>query len=144
MPKLLIFAPCDKVIVGDDRTSSLIMIYETLTLTLPAPSGGAIPAELVIPSQWNIYTLWHREPTDIGKKFEMNVQFVLPDGNIMFEVQQEFEMTARNYRNIGVINGLPVGVPGECLLKLLLREDAGEWQQVEEYPLEVQHTPPGS
>jgi hypothetical protein len=138
MPKPILFAPCERVLINkDDNNISLITVLQGVTVNVPGPSkiplGGL--------TRWQVLTLWIREPSDEGKRFEQSVELLLPDGNSYPQkgVQPtQFSMDKRILRHTFTVHGFPVPKsPGECLLKLWLRDvsENGDWQQVAEYPL---------
>ncbi len=141
MPKLLLFVPCAHSIVDqDENTLSLVSILEGLT-TLAAPP---LPEDAQAPIRWSIVTVWLHTPEDEGKAYEQLTQVVLPDGNVTAPATLPFQMTSRTHRNRVAVFGFPISQPGECMVRLSLREvgDGNEWQVVAEYPIMVAHQAP--
>ncbi len=146
MPKLLLFAPCEKVIVNqEDNTTSLITLLEALNVSLKAGDEAKIPEDANLPLSWHVLALWQIEPSDEGKQWEQRVLLDVPKG---IEIVQaiRFEPGKTNWRNVIHILGLPIFpllTVSSCLLKLFLRESGdGEsqpWQLVSEYPLIILH-----
>lgn len=141
MPRLLLFIPCEKAILAQDNSVSLINLLETLTVTLPGDVKSKLPAPLKAPMNWMVFALWEQVPGDENKSYEQILRFVLPDGQIAFEGVEKFEMTQRFIRNIAAIDGVPAGQAGDCRLSLSLREASaqGRPELIAEFPLIVVH-----
>ena len=123
MPKLLTFAPCEKVLIDQNNNPSMISIFQELHVEVtPAdlPEGSAIPI------RWDVFTLWLREVSDAGKRFEQVCELLTPDGKKAAGGSISFEMTKDTQRNVMTLMGFPL-IPsgGQYLLRLSLRE-AGE------------------
>ncbi len=141
MPKLLIFAPCEKVIVNhDDRTLSLISILEGVNATVP--QGITVSPDEIYPKAWVIVASWRRTPEDDNRHFEQLIQILLPNGDEALKAISILEMTNRDYRLVINVDGFIVGRPGEHILRLSLREVGtnADWTLVAEYPLAVTHS----
>lgn len=139
MLNLLIFAPCERVIVGEDKSSSMIALMEGLEVAIT----DTVPLNAAFPVQWHILTLWHRTEDvlqDTPRK--QRIDIVRPDGEPAgggeseFIVRNEYE----NYRNVLRVPAFPIGVEGTCWLKLFLqRADGDDWDKIAEFPVRVKH-----
>ena len=141
MPKLLLFAPCaNSVVDQEEKTLSLISVLEGLTLSAAPP----LPEDAHAPIRWSIVAVWLRTPEDEGKTYEQLTQVVLPDGKVTAPATLPFQMTRRTHRNRVAVFGFPISQPGECLVRLSLREvgDGHDWQVMAEYPIVVAHQAP--
>lgn len=141
MLKLMVFAPCEKVIVNKgENTASLIGILETVGITIPESAAASLPDNVVVPFKWCIYTLWQSERGETAN-YEQRLQLPLPDGRIAFQGMLAFEVTPsqRNYRGIVDSGGFPIIPAGEYALKLSLRKIGEDnlWQDVAEYPISI-------
>lgn len=141
MPKLLVFAPCERVILGQgDNSASLIVIIQQVQFQgpagMPAPPPGAGVA-----ARFSIYSQWHKLPTDGEKTFEQRIVLSFENENPVLEATAEFQMTERLHRVIANVMALPFIHPGEYSLKLFLREKGEQnWgNPVADYPFEVAH-----
>ena len=79
MPKILIFAPCDKVIISeDDNTTSLISLIEAFTIGIP--EDVQFPEDTSIPIRWHIV---HCEIVEGegDKRFEQRTNLNCPTGS---------------------------------------------------------------
>lgn len=138
MPKLLIFAPCQKVIVGQDSATSLISITEGFVIDVQE----SVPKDAALPMTWSILTLWHKEgESEENRIYEQRIESELAGAEKKaVDVTQEFVISKefRNTRNVVEIQGFPIGLPGELVLKLSLREKGQEdWLPIAEFPLEI-------
>lgn len=141
MLKLLVFAPCQKVIVGeDDHLTSMIALMESVTVQV----RGELPADAIVPLPWSVLTLWRREedlPTP--KIYEQRLEVFRPDGERAAHALSTFNVSNvhNNFRNVIVMNAFPAGKSGWCSLKLFLREagDQNQWTECSDYPLEIIH-----
>jgi hypothetical protein len=89
MPNLLFFAPCEKVLIDQNNTSSMIAIMEELTVQTIA--GVAVPAGAVIPMQWSVLSMWEQSSAwDKDRGFEQRTALVSPEGKILVEVVAPF------------------------------------------------------
>lgn len=141
MPSLLMFAPCDKVIISqEDNSPSLVSILEYITINIPA-FGPNLPLIANLPIRWQMFTLWRQVPEDRGKIYQQRTHLVLPDGQFKVDSTMEFRVVAPTQRNVVGIFGFPVLPPGQYPLRLSLRE-AGQldgWENVAEFPLTITH-----
>src|SRR3990172_9026384 len=101
MPRLLVFAPCEKVIISrDENNPTLIAILSQVGGSLgdTIPPGAAPDAHPAVPFQWSIFTLWHLEPSDTGRRFEQVIVLRSPSGKEIVRAPQEFEMSKNTHR----------------------------------------------
>ncbi len=133
MPRLLLFAPCSKIIVSaDDQTVTLVALVDGVN----APAGDAVAV-----LAWEHLTVWQTAPGDEGQQFEQRLEIVRPDRKVAAEVRQEFAMAARTLRVRGSVAGFPSEIEGEYALRLSVRNvlDGDAWERVMEYPVTVRH-----
>lgn len=138
MPKLLLFAPCEKVITDhDSNTVSLITIMQDLAVSVPP--NVQLPEKARAAIQWCGFTMWQRQPGEEGKRFEQEIELCGPDGEVITSRTSQFEMIHAFYRVTSVFVGFPVGQFGPYTLKLYLREDKDgeEKREVGSFPLSV-------
>jgi hypothetical protein len=140
MLKLLLFAPCQKIIVGQDNATSLISLMEGLKINVE----NELPKNAGLPMNWNILCLWHRTD-DISENmlYEQKIESSLTGSDDKhIDIVQEFVVSAasKNVRNITEIQGFPIGLEGGLVLKLFLRPKGNEaWEPIAEFPVEIQH-----
>ena len=143
MPKLLVFAPCQRVITdAQDNTASLIALMETLTFAIPTEQQPE--PEKGVAYAWTVFSLWLREPEDEGKTFKQYVEMIGPAGDRIFESVGDFRLTTRTHRVRIDLPGIPVTPPGTYCIRLSLQEPtAAERAPVlAEWPLQIAHVAP--
>ncbi len=140
MLKLLVFLPCDIVIVSQEGNTSVITVLEQVVSTLlpDAPPNAAVPMK------WTILSLWHRdEPVEGVKKYDQRINVYWPNGEQVFVIEQSFNVSNEhsNFRCVGTVLAFPVGQEGRVLLKTSLREsgDENEWVEYAQFPINVAH-----
>lgn len=142
MPKLLLFAACERVIIDlRENTASLIGLVETINIEIPLSIQEQIPAEVRLPINWDILALWQKLPDESDKKFEQQILLINPGGESVLAATSpvNFEPDKIRQRNITRVMGFPVVPPGEYMLKLLVRGEGQEeaWGEVAIYPVLV-------
>lgn len=141
MPKLLLFAPCEKVIIAhDENTVSLITVLQTLQFAVE--DVGGIPEKASAPIRWFVFSMWQATPEEIGKSFEQRVELLLPDGTVGLKNDSTFtfaEGKPFHRMNIGFLK-FPISKTGQCSLKLSLKnERKNTWEEYARFPMEIQH-----
>jgi hypothetical protein len=116
MPKLLVFAPCEKVIISQDENNpTLIAILSRLTLQGDDTSFAQVASEAkdqlpMVPMRWAIFTMWLREPSDGTREFTQTIDIESPGGKVVITHRNSFAFTSEtNTHRISL--GLP-GIPG--------------------------------
>jgi len=138
MLKLLLFAACEKVIVDLQGQSSMVGLLEQVQVTVLKEMDPS----MVTPFKWSIVTLWHREedvPTPV--KYQERMDLFRPDGVKAFQADSEFQVSNayRNFRQNADLPFMPIGLPGEYLLKLSLKTGEQDWREIAIYPFLVIH-----
>ena len=134
MPKLLAFLPCEKVIIGEDHSVSLIAVLQSMTINVPSDA----PKQITIPMTWTTFTLWSREPEDDDVRYEQRVELVAPSKAVALTQTAEFQMTKPFHRQMGSSFGLPLPESGPYTLRLSLRRLGDpSFQTIAEYPWEL-------
>jgi len=134
MPRLLIFVPCEKVIVGEDKSLHLISVLESWKVSL----DEVPPENAAFAMRWDIFTLWYRLPEDEDKEFVQTCDLIAPSGQIAFTSELSFRMTALTHRNTVNVFGMPIS-RGDYEVVLYLSERGAEKDRarVSVYPLRV-------
>ena len=144
MPRLLIFAPCEKVIIGQgDNNVSLIGIIQNVQVH-PKPDGTSkIPPNTLLQSSWNIFSLWQKEAEDDGVVYTQRVVLISRTGKTLVESITGFTMEKEWHRIITSVPGLPIGEAGTHTLKLSLRRvGSSDWNEISSFPLTITHPTP--
>jgi hypothetical protein len=140
MLKLLIFAPCERIIVSTEKTASLISVMESVQFT----PEGEVPPDALAPVRWGVMAYWRREGEVDGViEFEQRIDVLRPDGELVTGGTNVFKVSSKNlnYRNTLNLDIMPVGLAGDILVKLRLRQTnpETEWRDIAEYPILVVH-----
>jgi len=140
MMKLMLFAPCEKLIIGKDNHSSLITVLEHIQLDIKA--GAEIPNDAAAPYRWTVISLFHRDfeidkPTD----YETKVELISPSGKANMGGTTVFNVTNEhyNFRNLLDFPVMPVEAGIHKLMLYLKKMEEENWEQVGEYPIRVVH-----
>ena len=143
MLNLLIFAPCEKVIIAQGGQSSAIGIIETIRVLVEPEKPLA--EDSLIPFKWGILILWNRpEPIEGPVIYETEVRIFRPDKtDTGFKAQAQFEVnvTYKSFRlDLSGIPVFPAGQQGIYELRLFLRRQGDEdWEQRGVFPVAVDH-----
>lgn len=139
MPKLLLFAPCERVIVEQGaNTISLISVLQELTVAVPSE----VPQNAVSATRWYILSMWLREENEQASEFKQRVVVEDPKGNLVVQINTDVEMSKESHRTIATVEGFPVGIPGRFVLRLSLRATESDmWQEIATYPILMKHAP---
>ena len=137
LPKLLLFAPCEKVIIDQQNNISMIGILQGIET--PVPPGTDIPLDATDTIRWDILTLWQPESGETGRQFEQLVDLHAPDGKRVMKVKVLFKLEGSTTRTIANIHGFPIGQAGNYVLKLRLREDVegSRFAELAVFPIQV-------
>lgn len=133
MPRLLMFAPCERVIIDQNNNPSLISVIQGLTS--PLPSDTRVPQNAMGIMRWDIFTLWQREEGDEEKEYVQECQLIGPDNSVTVQATMRFKFVASTQRNIMSFYAFPLASIGEHLLKLWLRDPAGDLREIASFPL---------
>jgi hypothetical protein len=145
MPRLLIFVPCDRVIIDvKHKQASLIEVLEAIGVSLTEN----LPEDALAPLKWSIFTLWRSDKKEEGKVFEQRIEIVSPSGKVTGDHVTPFELQEGklNHKVRFDVNGFRIGEAGDWIVRLSLREvDSGnKWQHLADYPINVKHEVPNA
>lgn len=144
MPKVLLFAACEKVIIDQEtNVISLLSLVQDINVQTP-PGVTSPPPNAIVPMQWSIVTIFLAEATDGGKKFEQRAVLFSPaDAPVMQSAVALFEMTKQQHRIVSQVVGMPVGSSGTLFLRCFLREQGtNNWDHVGvDYPINIMYRP---
>ncbi len=140
MPKLLLFAACEKVLIDKDNIISLISLLQDLQVQVPKTESKP-ESDSVIPMKWDVLSIWRRTDDDEGKTYEQRIELVGPTGDVKVQVSvASFEVSSSSgfHRVIASIIGFPIGATGLYTVRLWLTEKGQqEGQPLAEYPITV-------
>jgi hypothetical protein len=84
MPTLLLFAPCEKVILDADGLVSLITIIEKLQVVIP--TGIQLAHNTAIPMRWQLIAMWIVDNDEMGL-YEQMADVAIEDGSIAMHTE---------------------------------------------------------
>ena len=126
MPKLLLFVPCEKVLIDQQSTVSLISLFQELKFQV-VESGPLPPANATAALKWDVLTMWARTDSDFGKRYEQRITLFNPEGEpTEVSTTALIETEKATHRVVATIFGFPIGSTGRYTLKLWLSEDGQE------------------
>ncbi|MDO8434587.1 MAG: hypothetical protein Q7S58_19495 [Candidatus Binatus sp.] len=135
MPKLLIFAPCEKVLI-DQTTNSLSLIAVLQEVHYKLPPGSAVPPNFSLPIAWSALSLWQEESADAGVIFEQRITVENRAGSTLLENVAQWEFTQPNHRIVASVLGLPVY--DKLSLNLFFRVvGSRDWHNVASFPISL-------
>lgn len=139
MPRLLVFLPCERVIISqEENTVSLISVLEVINLAVPPELEIKEDSDRAVPFRWYILAVYRMEDGDENKQFEGRVQLNKEDRTYLdVSLPFQFQPDKPNMRTTMQIGGFPVMPLGNASLKLSLREvaEGNDWQEIADYPL---------
>jgi hypothetical protein len=135
MPKLLLFAPCEKVLVDEGtHTLSLIVVLQEVHYKLPPNTpiqeGGFLPIH------WSAVSLWQEESADAGCEFEQRLTIENPAGVPLLTNDMKWKFSRPNHRIVANIIGMPIGFR-KLLLRLQYRVPPSNWLPGATFPIEL-------
>jgi hypothetical protein len=135
MPKLLLFTPCEKIII-DSEGGTLTLVSITHQIRYAAMPGEEVPANAAIPLQWTIVSMWEKEPGDEEIQFEQRFTIIRKDETIVLEQLIPWKFEKEVQRVFLRVVGFPI-VTGRLRLILWLRKSGEQWTEMASCPLEV-------
>jgi hypothetical protein len=144
MPRLLLFAPCDNVLMtGDAQSASLIIVLTQINFQGPFPDN--MPPNPLAPMRWSTFSQWEMSIDEVGIRYTQKVRLMAPDGTEIHSNVVEFtgEQNKPIHRIVTTNFGFPVIPEGAYRLVLSLeRSGHGDWSDIGDYPLQIVHVAP--
>lgn len=135
MPRLLVFAACERVIIDQATQSvSLIGLFHDLQIGLPAED---VPGDAVIPIRWAVFAEWLRDEGDEGETFTQESDFRSPDGKRLASASAQFNLDKKMHRQTMNMPAFPLAGGGQYSVALFLRKGDGERREVATWPITV-------
>jgi hypothetical protein len=138
MPRLVIFAACEKVVLSqEDNSTSLISILQGFTLPI-APE----PDQVVrIPVTWYVFTLWESENED-PLRYRQQFELLGPPPNHKQLIRAEApvlttEQGKRFHRTASRIMGFLVSGIGDHSVRLSVKDGDGEFVEHSTFPIPI-------
>jgi hypothetical protein len=139
MPRLLLFAPCERVLNGSDGSASIIILLRELTFH---DVEHPLPPNRIVPMKWAVFAEWQRQenesPTD---RFLQKVEMFSQDSKALIPgTAAEFTIAREVHRMTGEFEFFPLVPAGRYELAMSVkRVDDPDWKEVGKYPLVVKH-----
>ncbi|HJT89990.1 MAG TPA: hypothetical protein VJ732_19095 [Bryobacteraceae bacterium] len=138
MPRLILFAACEKVILDAQGLASLITLIEKVHVGVPP--GVDVSRPIAIPMHWSVITIWRVE-NDEASQYEQKVEIFTRSGDIAMHTEpQRLVPGAPSSTGVKIISSL-TAVPisdGPLELRLSCRRIGDPaWQQEASYPIDV-------
>ncbi len=139
MPRLVIFAVCDRILIEDKGTVSLIKIADEFTVTIKGDTK--IGRDAVGPTEWAIFTKWEKTSGDDDKEFVEIIQALWPDKSEFkrIEFPFRFQPDKKRQQNRFEIVGFPVGQEGPVTLNMWLEVDSKRIGEIHTWTVNVKH-----
>lgn len=137
MPKLIILAACEKVIIDRAQIPSLIGIFQGVNIQVTED----MPERAVTQMRWNIFTAWQHDLEELGVEFTQHMEVVTPRGEQFIKGETKFKVTDANdlQSRIGTeINSIPVSDQGHFTVRVWLDNSA---DSKSEYKFYLKHLP---
>lgn len=128
MPKLLVLAACEKLIIDNHNVVSLISLLQEVNVNVPPEVD--IPADQkLVPMNWTILSIWQRLPHEEEKSFEQRTAMLSSSGEEIFAKENEVNFRPEppatriptQHRTVGMAQAMPLA-EGDYLVKVWLRE----------------------
>ena len=143
MPRLLLFAPCDNVLVSAPHNSvSLIIVISEVTFPSESPKTVA-EKPTAAAMRWFVFSQWEFAADEAGFEFEQKIEMVgerksapLMENISAFKAEEGKPI----HRMIAQLFAFPMVAGGPYRLILSLRAKGGEsWMQVGDYPIQISY-----
>ena len=137
MPKLLLFAPCEKVLT-DQQTNTVSLIGILQEIHFRWPPGTPIQPNALLPINWSVIAVWQEEEqADAGVEFEQRLTLENPAGTMLFSNDVKWTFDTPSHRIVATIPGLPISWR-KLTLKLFYRVVAArDWHEAASFPMAI-------
>jgi hypothetical protein len=137
MPTLLLFAPCEKVILDADGLVSLITIIEKLQVVIP--TGIQLAHNTAIPMRWQLIAMWIVDNDEMGL-YEQMADVAIEDGSIAMHTEPktlERTVGSTGVKIVSTLTAVPI-TNGPLQLRIFYRRIGEQsWIQASTYPVAV-------
>lgn len=148
MPRLLLFAPCEDVIISKEGRMSLMTIVEVFNVSMSTGEYDNLPDDAFAPISWHVVANWSREDNDDEEpaQWQQRIQVFTPEGRVSTNSVTNFDLVSNpGMRTVLKVNGFPIKPLGRYKITLSLRK-AGDndaaWQEIASYPVKVKNITP--
>ncbi len=131
MPRLILFAACEKVIFDTSGPASLVSIFQRMNFPV---QQVPLPDKAISPNQWSIFALWETKPEEFRQDFCQTIRIYAPDGSLWTEQSTTWRNEQSDDLQVKVsllVAGMPVWSEGYVQVKVWLDEmpeEAGSYR----------------
>lgn len=143
MLKSVIYVVCEKVIIAQDTTPSLINLFNKITITPIRGPVPEIPSNAVAPREWAVFSMWENEPGDELKEYILCTRILYPDKSPFGDVSKSkinVEPKKRSQMYIQ-IQGFPIGQFGFYTVRTWVEEKGQTVVAPMDFTIELEKTP---
>src|ERR1700737_2139481 len=125
MPRLLLFAPCERAIIGqEDNSFSLISVITGFQANIQFPPEQPLPEKASVPMRWYFAALWACDPGELNGSFVQRIIVKSEDGKELLAAVSPFKMEKDFLRCIVQIQGFPISKPGTLTASIAVQSDS--------------------
>src|SRR5437867_283000 len=107
MPRLLLFAACEKFIIDQQNNASMISLLQELAI--PVQDNTVPPSGAAAAMKWDAVAIWLKGEDDFGKTYEQRIALFEPSGEPTgVSVSSTFAIEPATHRNVTTIYGFPI------------------------------------
>jgi hypothetical protein len=140
MPQLVVFTPCEKVIIAkDDNSPTLVSVFHSLKLSLEGKSPAKDGATMTLPFAWATYVTWRRLPGEEGRAFDQKIELIAPSRRVLMVQSTSFTFEKAYHRHSGRVFGFPFTESGDHILRISIKpRGETEYSFSSDFPLAIQ------
>ena len=112
-------AACENILQDERVNPSLISVFSALDAGT-TQEGGKIAPNAMSPKEWKIFTIWRAEDIDLRKTYTQKTVVIAPNGVEFGSGSDEFTLQSRSHWIKVGVNGMPVGVEGDVVIRTWL------------------------
>jgi hypothetical protein len=123
--KLLLIAPCDRVLSDPTFGNSLIAVFHEILIKLPP--GTEVPSNAMVPRDWTIFSKYELEPSEENKDYSAVTKIFWPNGDLFAELGIAAAKPTKNGMAFAIrLQGAPLGQNGRYLIQQTIRIDGDD------------------
>lgn len=142
MPKLKLFAACEKVIIDNENNPILIILMQNVSISLLGKSSEDIPKNAVTPQSWTLFSIWETSKEEEGREFSQMVEIKWPDKTQFKKGELKFKAEKSTQQNRVNFMGFPAGQTGPVEMLLWLELDGNRISEIYSWVVLVSHNAP--
>jgi len=132
MPKLLVFVPCEKLIMSQGENTPTVISIMTEVRFFIDPPDAKLPEGAMGPFRWTLFSMWQCSEADKDHEYRYRVQLISDeDGRALFDQASPLRFRRAIHHVMTPIDALPMKI-GQYSIRLLL-DDA----LIADYPLRI-------